>query len=308
VVVEIGFPPVPAGDAGGILLTPSWARNRRPTREVVTHKNRVGALAVVAGRPGMAGAGILAARSALRAGAGYVRLVTHPDNRQVVQSALPEAVFVDASDARAVEEALSASRAVAVGPGLGTEDPARKLLDAVAASALPRVLDADALNLLADSDQPDAFAGETVLTPHPGEAARLLAVSADEIQADRPESAARLQDRTGAAAVVLKGAPTLVRTARELWVDTVGSSDLAVAGMGDTLTGAVGAFLAQGSPAPVAAGLGLVATGRAAALAARGTGLQAADVPDFLPRALAEGEAEPLIPIPGVLLDLDPAR
>ena len=308
VVVEIGFPPLRVEESGGVLLTPAWAHHRWPTREPVTHKNRVGALALVAGRPGMAGAAILAARSALRAGAGYVRVVTHPDNRAVVQSALPEAVFVDASDGRAVSEALSASRAVAVGPGLGLDDGARGLLAAVASSPLPKVLDADALTLLAGSGELDAFAGETVLTPHPGEAARLLALSADEVQSDRPAAAARLQSRTGAAAVVLKGAPTLVRTARELWIDTVGSSDLAVAGMGDTLTGAVGAFMAQGCRAPVAGGLGLIATGRAAALAARGVGLQSADVPDFLPQALIEGEAEALIPIPGVLLDLDPAR
>ncbi len=308
VVVEIGFPPVPTDEAGGILLTPAWARTRWPSRSAVTHKNQVGALALVAGRPGMAGAGILAARSALRAGAGYVRLVTHRENREVVQSALPEAVFIDSSDERAVEEALSASSAVAVGPGLGTDAGARRLLEAVASVELPKVLDADALTLLSTRGEMDAFAGATVLTPHPGEAARLLGVSTEEIQARRPEAAARLQVDTGAAAVVLKGAPTLVRTAHELWIDTVGSSDLAVAGMGDTLTGAVGSFLAQGRPAPLAAGLGLIATGRAAALAARGVGLQAADVPDFLPRAVSEGEAEPLIPIPGVRLDLDPAR
>lgn len=307
-VVEIGFPPLLTGRAGGILLTPAWARRRWPTREPVTHKNRVGALALVAGRPGMAGAGILAGRSALRAGAGYVRIITHPDNREVVQSALPEAVFVDAADGGAVADALSASRAVAVGPGLGTGDGARRLLDAVASAGLPTVLDADALTLLAEGEEIDTFAGETVLTPHPGEAARLLGVSTEEVQGVRPEAAVRLQDRTGAAAVVLKGAPTLVRTAEELWIDTVGSSDLAVAGMGDTLTGAVGSFLAQGCPAPLAAGLGLIATGRAAALADRGVGLQAADVPDFLPQVLAESDAEPLIPIPGVTLDLDRAR
>ena len=308
VVVEIGFPPLRAEDVGGVLLSPAWARGRWPRRDAVTHKNRVGALALVAGRPGMAGAAVLAARSALRSGAGYVRLITHPDNREVVQSALPEAVFVDGSDAEAVSDALASSKAVAVGPGLGVDEGARALLDAVASSPLPKVLDADALTLLAASGELESFAGDTGLTPHPGEASRLLGTDVEEVQADRPGTAALLRDRTGVAAVVLKGAPTLVQTGRGLWIDTVGTSDLAVAGMGDTLTGAVGAFLAQGCPAPEAAGLGLLATGRAAALAARGVGLQASDVPDFITQALTEAGSEPGIPIPGVRLDLDAAR
>ena len=308
VVAEIGFPPPRPGDCGGVLLTPGWARGRWPRREAVTHKNRVGSVAVIAGRPGMAGAGVLAARTALRAGAGYVRLVTDPANRVVVQSALPEAVFVDASDSEAVRDAVEASTAVAVGPGMGTDARAGELLATVADILRPRVLDADALTLLAGSEVLAALGRDAVLTPHPGEAARLLGTSVEEVQADRPGAAARLRERTGACAVVLKGAPTLVRTDDGLWVDTVGSSDLAVAGMGDTLTGAVGAFLAQGCAGPEAAGLGLVATGRAAALARRGAGLQAADVPEFVPDAVAEGPAEARIPIPGLVLDLDPAR
>lgn len=306
--VEIGFPPLRAEDAGGVLLTPGWARRRWPVREAVTHKNQVGALAVVAGRLGMAGAGILAARTALRAGAGYVRLVTDPGNREIVQSALPEAVFVDGSDPAAVREAVAASRAVAVGPGMGLDDRARALLDLVLSIDGPRVVDADALTLLAQSGSAPDLGEGAVVTPHPGEAARLLETSVEEVQRERPLAARQLREGTGVGAVVLKGTPTLIQGPAGLWIDTVGTSDLAVAGMGDTLTGAIGAFLAQGCPAAEAAGLGLMATGRAAVLAGRGRGLQAADIPDFVPGAMAEGEGRPGIPIPGLLLDLDAAR
>jgi NAD(P)H-hydrate epimerase len=256
----------------------------------------------------MAGAGIVAARTALRAGAGYVRLITDPGNRDIVQSALPEAVFVDGSDHEAVREAVEASRAVAVGPGMGLDDRARSLLRLVLSTDVPRVVDADALTLLAESGEIADLGQRTVLTPHPGEAARLLGASVEEVQRDRPLSARRLRDRTGAEAVVLKGSPTLIQGPDGLAIDTVGTSDLAVAGMGDTLTGAVGAFLAQGCPVAESAALGLLATGRAAALADRGSGLQAADVPDFVPDALSEEEARPGIPIPGLILDLDPPR
>ncbi|HSM03730.1 MAG TPA: NAD(P)H-hydrate dehydratase [Longimicrobiales bacterium] len=304
--VEIGFPPLRPADQGCRLLTPAWAAAHRPLREPETHKNRVGALTVVAGRPGMAGAALLAARAALRTGAGYVRIVTHSRNREIVQTALPEAVFVDASDRGAVDEALGSAAAIAVGPGLGTDGAASDLLDRVLASDRPRVVDADGLTLLARAGM-GVLDPRTVLTPHPGEAARLLGCEVDDVQRDRLGSVAGIQRRTGAVAL-LKGTPSLVRGAGGLWVDSVATSDLAVAGMGDTLTGAVGAFLAQGCAPEVAAGLGLVCTGRAAARAGRGPGLQAADVPDHLPDALSEVPPSRGLPVPGLLLDLEPPR
>jgi len=308
VTLEIGFPPFPEGHEAGMVLSPGWAAARRPVRSPVTHKNAVGALAVVAGRPGMAGAAVLAGRAALRTGAGYVRLVTHAENREIVQAALPEAVFVDAGDPHAVDEALAASRAVAVGPAMGTDDAAAALLGRVLDSPLPRVLDADALSLLAASPalMEAASAAPAVITPHPGEAARILG-GEGPIQSDLVGVARALGLRTGCV-VLLKGTPSVVLGPSGFHVDTVGSSDLAVAGMGDVLTGTVGAFLAQGCPDEVAAGLGLVSTGRAAARAGMGPGLQSADVPEHLPGALAEGGGETDLRVPGVLMDLDPAR
>ncbi|UCC26136.1 MAG: NAD(P)H-hydrate dehydratase [Gemmatimonadales bacterium] len=308
VTLEIGFPPLDPDLAGRRLLTPAWASRHRPQRSAVTHKNQVGALAVVGGKPGMAGAAILAGRSALRSGAGYVRVVTHPDNREVVQSALPEAVYVDATDAGAVTEALARSRAVAVGPGLGIEGASAELLARVLATPIPRVVDADALTLLAgEPGLRAALSGApVVVTPHPGEADRILGESGPG-PAGRLDSIRALRDELDSV-VLLKGAPSLVLGPEGLWVEVVGSSDLAVAGMGDTLTGAIGAFLAQGSDPQTAAGLGLVTTARAAARAGAGAGLQAADVPEWIPAALVEGPGGTDLDVPGILLDLDPAR
>jgi len=255
----------------------------------------------------MAGAGLLSARSALRSGAGYVRLVTHPDNREIVQAALPEAVYVDATDDGAVAEAIAAAAAIAAGPGLGTDAGARRLLDRVLEAGGPRVLDADALTLLSPVGPEGELGPTTVLTPHPGEAARLLASDVDAVQGDRVGTVAALAGATGAVAL-LKGSPTLIQAPEGLLVDGVGSSDLAVAGMGDTLTGAIGAFLAQGCDPWIAAGLGIVATGRAAARADRGAGLQATDVPEHLPDALQEGAGTSRLPLAGLLLGLVPPR
>jgi NAD(P)H-hydrate epimerase len=192
---------------------------------------------------------------------------------------------------------------------MGTDEAAAALLSRVLESPVPRVVDADALTLLAGApEMAGALRREgTVITPHPGEAARLLGDRGAEFEGEPLATLDALRELTGSV-VLLKGAPSLVSGPDRMWVDTVGSSDLAVAGMGDTLTGAVGAFLAQGVDAPHAAGLGLVTTGRAAARAALGAGLQAADVPDQIPHVLSEGPGDPRLKLAGVLLDLDPPR
>jgi ADP-dependent NAD(P)H-hydrate dehydratase / NAD(P)H-hydrate epimerase len=136
VVVEIGFPPVEEETFRGVLVTPGWVSRRRPMREPDTHKNAVGALLLVAGRSGMAGAAILAARAALRAGVGFLRVASPPENRRILQEAVPEAVYVDSSDGAALREAVRASRAVGVGPGLGTGEEGAGILRRVLESGV----------------------------------------------------------------------------------------------------------------------------------------------------------------------------
>lgn len=310
VAVEIGFPPLEAADADAWAVTPAWAQERLPARALDTHKNAVGRLVVVAGKPGMAGAAVLAAQGAFRAGAGLVQVASSPSNRTVLQTAVPEAIYVDPDDGRALEEALSQASAVAVGPGLGTDVSAEALLGRVLAVPGPAlVVDADALNLLA-AGRPlpaaEALQGRPVLvTPHPGEMSRLLpGAEGGRLDVARAAAAAL------GCAVILKGAPSLVAAPGEpVLVDLQGSSDLAVAGMGDVLTGICGSLMAQGCAPGDAGAVGLHLTGRAAAVAGRGRSLTPGDVVRWLPQALAErGQGESELDLPFVLLDLDPAR
>lgn len=314
VVVEIGFPPPTAPDAGGAVITPAWAQGRLPERALDTHKNAVGRALVVAGRPGMAGAAVLAVRGALRAGAGLVQVCSPGENRAVLQAAVPEAIYVDPDGSGALEEAAARADAVAVGPGLGTDAGAEALLERVlSVSGGPLVLDADALNLLASgrpAGAPAALADRpALLTPHPGELARLLARAPEEVAADRPAAARDAATRFGCA-VLAKGAPSLVTApGAHLLVDVGGSSDLAAAGMGDVLTGVAVGLVAQGCGPRDAGAAALHLTGRAAALAGRGRALVPSDVLRFVPEALAErGEGRSDLALPFVLLDLDAPR
>jgi len=323
VTLEIGFPPLTASDASGLVVTPAWARHRLPARDSDTHKNRVGRVLVVGGTVGMAGAVVLAARSAFRAGAGLVRVCTPEENRSIVQAALPEAIHVGGEEG-AVEAAIAESDAVAVGPGLGRDSTARDLLRRVAAvGSATMVLDADALNLAAEGviDLAERSAVRPVLiTPHPGEMARLLgprAVDAAEAGTEEDETApsartallARAVERFGCS-VLFKGAPSLVGApGRPVLVDTQSSSDLAVAGMGDALTGVCAATVAQGVDPHTAGGLALYLSGRAAALAKRGPGLTPSDVVEHLPDASGEtADAVSDLDLPFVVFDADPAR
>jgi NAD(P)H-hydrate epimerase len=316
VAVEIGFPKPRPEEAGALLVTPSWARAHLPPRASATHKKAVGSLLVLAGRVGMAGAAILAARAAFRAGVGLVRVASAPENRTAIQAAVPEAIYVDASDRGALWSALEQSDAVAAGPGLGTGADAAAGLGALAQGpALPTVLDADALNVAAAGGLDLlAFARSRplLLTPHPGEMARLerSAARTESLPVGDPASVARAASERLACAVLLKGAPSLVAApSAPLLVDTQGSSDLAVAGMGDALTGVCGALIAQGLRAREAGAVALFLTGRAARLAGRGAGLVPSDVLRWLPEALAEDAhtASDLV-LPLVTLDADPAR
>lgn len=322
IAADIGFPPLddPSGWAG--LFTPAWAAARHPRRALDTHKNQVGAVAIVAGSEGMAGAVILAGRAAYRSGAGYVRLVTPACNREIVQITVPDAPWVSLEDREQTRQALGASRAAVVGPGLSQGAVAEAALEAAIATAsqateLACVFDADALNLLAEG-RPFGLArlashdGVVVLTPHPGEMARLLGCEIADVQADRIAAARMLAMQSGAI-VVLKGTPSLVASADgRIGISGVTSSDLAKAGMGDVLAGSIAALLAQGLDAFDAAGVALVWGALAAQQVALGPSLMSSDMPDAIAEVISEltfatAPATDL-PFDWATLEMDPAR
>jgi NAD(P)H-hydrate epimerase len=215
-----------------------------PRRARSAHKGSNGRLLLVGGGPGMAGAIRLAAEAALRVGAGLVYVATHPDNVTAVLNGRPEIICHGVTNARDVDELLTMVDAVVLGPGLGQTPWARALHERVLATELPLVVDADSLNLLAATP---GRRGNWVLTPHPGEAARLLGRSTAVIQQDRGGALRELVRRYGGAAV-LKGANTLVATTDADEPPRVcdrGNPGMATGGMGDVLAGVMGSLLVQ---------------------------------------------------------------
>jgi NAD(P)H-hydrate epimerase len=285
VVLDIGFPP--PDPAWPILVTDRWAAARLPPLEPRMHKGDRGRVTVVGGAPGMAGAALHAARAALAAGAGLVKLVASTETVEAARASLPDVLTVPSGlgpelDAAAIE-AVEWADALVVGPGLGREAARRALLTAVLGRRpVPTVLDADALVLFeGGAERP------LVVTPHLGEFRALAGDRlADEAANDRWGAAAKaaLQLRS---TVLLKGVPTVIADVRgPVHVVASGNPGLATGGSGDLLAGFVGAFLARGAAPPLAAALGAHALGRAAELGARqwtARSLRPADVLATLP-------------------------
>ncbi|MGV8959345.1 MAG: NAD(P)H-hydrate dehydratase [Stenotrophomonas sp.] len=236
-----------------------------PPRRRNTHKGESGHVLCVGGNHGSGGAVSLCAESALRSGAGLASVATRAPHVAPLLARCPEAM-VRAIDSRAeLSPLLERAGIVAIGPGLGQDEWARELWQQVLACGRPLVVDADALNLLAGAplQLPDA-----VLTPHPGEAGRLLGISAAQVQADRFAAAQALVERFDAV-VVLKGAGTVVAAPGKIpRVMAAGNPGMAVGGMGDLLTGVIAALRAQGLDAFDAASTGALLHGLAGDAAA----------------------------------------
>jgi NAD(P)H-hydrate epimerase len=240
-------------------------------RARTAHKGRFGHVLILGGNHGMAGAARLAGEAALRAGAGLVSVATRAAHAPWLAATCPELMCHGVETTAELQPLLRKATVVVAGPGLGRSRWSRALLGALLEAAPPAVLDADALNLLAcDPVRRDDW----VLTPHPGEAARLLRTSVAAVGQDRFTAVAALQQRFGGVAV-LKGAGTLVYAgAQPPALCGAGNPGMATAGMGDVLSGVIGALLAQGLEAPAAALAGVcahaVAADRAATAGERG--------------------------------------
>ena len=251
---------VPAGVWEG--LTPLAQRLAAPAfigllapRVRHAHKGMAGRVLVIGGQPGMPGATRLAGEAAYRTGAGLVTIATHDGHAAAISAACPELISVGVADAPALKPLLLQAMAVALGPGLGQSEWADALWRTALASERPLVVDADALNLLAR--QPRRCA-DWVLTPHPGEAARLLGTSVNDIEADRFAAARSIVERYGGVCV-LKGRGTVIAADGQpgLWLCDRGNPGMATGGSGDVLTGAIAALLAQGLAPLAAAQLGV---------------------------------------------------
>ena len=267
--IEVADLNIPCSTLDGEKLSPASFRHCLRPRSANSHKGSFGSAGILGGAPGMAGAALLAGRAALKLGAGrvYVGML----ERLAIDPVQPELML------RTADDAMAAATVIAVGPGLGRSTAAVDLLRRAIATDLPLVIDADGLNLVAEHPVLMRHiahrAATTVLTPHPAEAARLLATSTEEVQADRLAAALELA-RRGNCLVILKGNGSIVANADGRWfINTTGNAGLASAGTGDVLTGMIVSLLAQGWPVLEATQAACHLHGAAAdALAATGVG------------------------------------
>jgi hydroxyethylthiazole kinase-like uncharacterized protein yjeF len=258
-------------EIAAVLNAPALFQAHFPARTNATHKGTFGSLAVVGGATGMCGAPILAARAALFAGSGKVHVAFLGHDSPPYDAPHPELMLH-----RAAGFDLGAMNALAIGPGMGESWAARGLLRKLLALGMPKVVDADALNLIArHADLGTLLQARpaAVMTPHPLEAARLLGTDVATVQRDRLQAARQLARRFGCV-IVLKGSGTIIAaTDGRLAVNPTGNAALATGGTGDVLSGIIGAFLAQRLPCYEAALAGVYLHGGAAdALRDAGTG------------------------------------
>ena len=281
-------------DAGLIAATPTSARRLDPSnlpilkpRPLTAHKGKYGRVLVIGGDHGFGGASMLSAESALRSGAGMVTLATRAEHVPAALVRMPEIMSAAIRSANQLMALIEPASVLVVGPGLGQAAWGRSLLSAAANADRPQVWDADALNQLSGGEL--HLPKGSVITPHPGEAARLLGIDTRQVQADRP-TAARALARKFNAVCVLKGAGSLVADAQgRLAVCNHGHPAMATAGLGDVLAGLVGALMAQHMSAFDAACLAVWLHASAGQqVAGQGRGLAASDVIPAIRQLLEE--------------------
>ena len=261
------------------LVEPAQVMQNLQRRPRHAHKGRYGHVLVIGGDYGYQGAAVLAGNAAARTGAGLVTVATRTEHAGNIPLYRPELMTAAVTAAQDLDTVLSRASVVAIGPGLGQSDWAIALFAKVLQTRLPLVVDADALNLLAQEHQ---RRDNWVLTPHPGEAARLLGMTTGDVQDDRFAAAASLRDRFGGVAV-LKGAGSLIiDTAGPVYLNRTGNPGMAGGGMGDVLTGMIAALMAQGMEPGAAAVAGAHLHGHAADVCA-GEGERGMLAGDLLP-------------------------
>lgn len=272
----------------------TWENGEKclPDRDPSGNKGTFGKVLLIAGSNGMAGAAILAARAAYRTGAGMVKVITAEENRQILQQGIPEALY---GSYRQLSESLEWADVIAIGPGIGREEQAVQCLKTVVEkSRKPLVLDADALNLLAEESgktlaeklHVQGTEGRVILlTPHVGELSRLLKRTIPECKQELPACARTLAERFHGVAVAKDARTVVCKEEGACYLNTTGNSGMATAGSGDVLAGVITGLLAQGMDAFDAATKGVYLHGQAGELAAEihtEYGVMAGDIADCL--------------------------
>jgi NAD(P)H-hydrate epimerase len=253
-----------------------------PLRRRTAHKGQQGSVLVIGGNIGMPGAARMAGEAALRAGAGLVTIATRNENVAAIVGARPELMCRGVNNAEELTALIARADVLALGPGLGQDEWAQTMFETALAMDRRVVVDADALSLLAQSPRKNAH---WILTPHPGEAARLIGKTTAEVQHDRLGAARQIAARYGGT-VVLKGAGTLVVSDNGLpAICDRGNPGMASAGMGDVLTGVIAGIVAQKAELAAAARVGVLVHALAGDMAARRgeRGLLATDLLAYLP-------------------------
>jgi hydroxyethylthiazole kinase-like uncharacterized protein yjeF len=258
-----------------------------PPRSRYAHKGNCGHVLIVGGELGFSGAAKMAGEAALRVGAGLVTLATRPEHAALINLNRPELMCHGVETAEQLQSLIAKADVVVIGPGLGQSDWSKQLFNAAVGSGKPMVVDADGLNLLALTP---IVKQDWILTPHPGEAARLLNRTNAEVQQDRFAAVSSIQGNFGGVAV-LKGAGTLIASGREIAVSNTGNPGMASGGMGDVLSGVIGGLLAQGMSLSAAAEQGVYIHGLAADLAVAKDGERGLLATDLMPylRQLVNG-------------------
>ena len=251
-----------------------------PPRDRYSHKGRYGHVLIIGGDHGYTGAARLAGEAALRIGAGLVSIATRAEHAVLMNLSRPELMCHGVESSEQLAGLLEKASVVVIGPGLGQSDWAKKLFNkTLSAGKKPLIIDADGLNLLAKSPNTNP---NWILTPHPGEAARLLTCSTAEIEQDRFASVAALQ-RQYDGIVLLKGAGTLIASADECAISTTGNPGMASGGMGDVLAGVIAGMCAQGLSLKEAAQQGAYHHGLAADKAVKNKGERGLLASDLMP-------------------------
>jgi NAD(P)H-hydrate epimerase len=256
-----------------------------PQLSIDGHKTQRGHAMVIGGDHGYGGAAIMAAEASLQVGAGMTSLATRPEHIAPMLTRQPEVMACPVVSGQELEPLLGRASALVVGPGLGRSPWSEQLLQKAVAAGLPMVVDADGLNIIAEGRVvPNPDGSQWVLTPHAGEAARLLGISVAEVQADRFAAVRQLQEKYSAV-VLLKGPGTLIAGANEIIkVCPYGNPAMATAGMGDILSGLIGGLIAQGCDLQTATELGCCLHSSAADLVVQERGLRGLIATDLLPQ------------------------